>query len=74
MRPIGWGLIFFLVGITGWLLFSIIYGVGGAITGYVPSIVKFWVLLFGLLALFSLPIAVIIEIVRWIKKKGGNSS
>ena len=69
MRPIGWGLIFFLVGIIGWLLFSIIYGVGGAITGYVPSIVKFWVIFFGLLAFFSLPIAVIIEIVRWIKKK-----
>jgi len=69
MRPIGWGLILFLIGIIGWLLFSVIYGVGGAITGYVPSIVEFLVILFGLLTLFSLPIAVIIEIVRWIKKK-----
>jgi hypothetical protein len=69
MRPIGWGLIFFLVGIIGWLLFSIIGGIGGAITGGVPSIVMFWVVFFGVLALFSLPIAVIIEIVRWIKRK-----
>lgn len=69
MRPIGWGLIFFLVGIIGWLLFSIIAGVGGAITGWVPSIVMFWVVFFGVLALFSLPIAVIIEIVRWIKRQ-----
>ena len=69
MRPIGWGLIFFLIEISGWLLFSIICGVGGAITGYVPAIVKFWLALFGLLAFFSLPIAVIIEIARWAKAK-----
>jgi hypothetical protein len=33
MRPILWGVILFFIGMIGWIAFSIIGGIGGAITG-----------------------------------------
>ena len=63
MRPILWGTIWFVIGGVGWVVFSILAGIG------VGGFVIFLYQAFGLVFFFSLPIAIIAEIIHWIKQK-----
>jgi len=70
MRPILWGTIWFVIGMFGWLTFSCIGGTGEAVTGQKDQFMLALVYLFGVLFFFSMPVAITIEIVAWIKRKG----
>jgi membrane protein DedA with SNARE-associated domain len=59
---------------VGWIAFSVVYGVIGGFTGSVPTEGWFFIYLFGLIFFFSLPVAVIAEIVRWRKRKSKPAS
>jgi hypothetical protein len=69
MRPIYWGVIWFFIGMIGWVAFSVVYGVIGGFSGSVPPAGYVLVDLFGSLFFFSLPVAVVAEIVRWRRNK-----
>lgn len=69
MRPIYWGVIWFFIGMVGWVAFSVVYGVIGGLSGGVPAEGWFFVYLFGLIFFFSLPVAIIAEVVRWYRRK-----
>lgn len=59
---------------VGWIAFSVIVGVGEAFGGNAPMSLQAFVYLFGILFFFSLPVAVIAEIVRWRKRKSKPAS
>jgi hypothetical protein len=69
MRPLLWGTIWFAIGLVGWIAFSVIAGIGGAITGTPDPLMMGFVYLFGILFFFSLPIAIIAEIILWIRRR-----
>ncbi|XOB41574.1 MAG: hypothetical protein ACKKMS_02540 [Candidatus Nealsonbacteria bacterium] len=69
MRPIFWGLICFLIGMVGWIAFSVIGGLGEGITGEADPTFKALVSFFGMIFFFSLPVAIIFEIIRWARKR-----
>ncbi len=69
MRPILWGTIWFFIGLVGWVTFSIVGGLEKFTTAKLSPITIFLIYFFGLAFFFSLPIAILIEIVRWIKIK-----
>jgi drug/metabolite transporter (DMT)-like permease len=69
MRPIHWGVIWFFIGMVGWVFFSVIVGVGTAFGGEASPPLSALVYLFGIAFFFSLPVAVIAEIVRWRRNK-----
>jgi hypothetical protein len=69
MRPIYWGVIWFFIGMVGWVFFSVIVGVGTAFGGQAPPGLWALVYLFGIAFYFSLPIAIIAEVVRWYRRK-----
>jgi hypothetical protein len=69
MRPIYWGVIWFFIGMVGWISFSVIVGVGTALGGQAPGLLWTLVYLFGGLFYFSLPIAVVAEIIRWYRTR-----
>ena len=62
MRPIFWGIILFLIGLAGWFI-SVIFSV--VTLGGFRSVGNF----FGLLMLASLPVAIVLELVRWARRK-----
>jgi hypothetical protein len=73
MRPIHWGVIWFFIGMVGWVFFSVIVGVGTGLAGQkvteAPPLLLALMYLFGIAFFFSLPVAVIAEIVRWRRNK-----
>ena len=73
MRPIHWGVIWFFIGMVGWVFFSVIVGVGTGLAGQkvseAPPLLLALMYLFGIVFFFSLPVAVIAEIVRWRRNK-----
>jgi hypothetical protein len=69
MRPIYWGVIWFFIGMVGWVFFSVIVGVGTAFGGQAPPGLWALVYLFGIAFYFSLPVAIIAEVVRWYRRK-----
>jgi len=69
MRPIYWGVIWFFIGIIGWIAFSVVYGVIGGLSGHVPLEGWFFVYLFGLIFFFSLPVAIVAEIVSRYRRR-----
>ena len=69
MRPIVWGFILTIVGCFFWIIFSVIYGVGLGFGAPENPMLTSLVYLFGALFFFSLPIAIILEIVRWIRHR-----
>jgi hypothetical protein len=73
MRPIHWGVIWFFIGMVGWVFFSVIVGVGAGLAGQklseAPPLLLALMYLFGIIFFFSLPVAVVAEIVRWRRKK-----
>jgi len=70
LRPIYWGVIWFFIGLVGWVAFSVIYGVGLGFGAKPDTELQAFVYLFGLIFFFSLPIAVIAETIRWWKRRG----
>jgi hypothetical protein len=70
LRPIYWGVIWFFIGMVGWVFFSVIVGVGEGLGGTAPFGLQALVYIFGLVFFFSLPVAVIAEIVR--RSRRGN--
>jgi len=70
MRPLVWGFILTVVGAFFWVLFSVVFGVAAGLSGTdVPSTYMALIYVSGVAMLFSLPVAVVIELYRWIKKK-----
>jgi hypothetical protein len=69
MRPIHWGIIWFFIGMVGWVFFSVMVGVGTGLGGEAPPLLLALVYLFGIAFFFSLPVAVVAEIVRWRRNK-----
>lgn len=67
MRPIAYGLICFFGGGVLWFLFSITAALE-QITGEV-GVSTVLMYIFGLLFFFSLPVAIVAEIVRWWRRK-----
>lgn len=55
MRPIYWGIIWFFIGMVGWVFFSVIVGIGTAFGGQAPSSLWALMYLFGIAFYFSLP-------------------
>ncbi|MCJ7424324.1 hypothetical protein MUP01_08675 [Candidatus Bathyarchaeota archaeon] len=62
MRPIYLGLVFFLIGVIGYLGVSVYYDIMSLQTALIYT--------FAAVAISSLPIAVILEVIRWRKGKG----
>jgi uncharacterized BrkB/YihY/UPF0761 family membrane protein len=70
MRPIVWGLILTVLGGFFWIAFSIFFGIAFALSeGGVPAFDMALIYLTGLTMFFSLPIAVVIEIYNWLRKR-----
>jgi hypothetical protein len=70
LRPIVWGLILTVIGAFFWILFSVVFGVVyGLAGGEMPAI--YWALIYisGFAMYFSLPIAAIVEIYRYLKRR-----
>lgn len=62
MRPIFWGLILCIIGALGWVVFTVV----AVITlGTVRAPANF----FGLLMAASLPVAAIVELGLWIRRR-----
>ena len=68
MRPIYWGVIWFFIGMVGWIAFSLIVGVVTGLGGQAPGLWIF-VYLFGVLFYFSLPVAIVAEAIRWYRRR-----
>jgi ABC-type dipeptide/oligopeptide/nickel transport system permease component len=68
LRPRVWGFILMVVGGIFWIMFSVIWGVIAGFGGE-SLMAKALMYIFGILFFFSLPVAVIIEIGQWIKRK-----
>lgn len=67
MRPIGWGLLVFIASGMVWIVSSFMFGVSLAIEGTEPEMpILFisWAIFF-----FSLPVAIVAELVRWYMKR-----
>ncbi len=69
MRPLGWGVVLFVAGLLGWIVFSVIAGIQMATEATVNPVFMFLVYFFGILAFFSLPVAFLIEIANFIKRR-----
>lgn len=70
MRPIVWGLILTVIGAFFWVLFSVVFGVAYGLTGgEIPLAYRALIYISGAVMYFSLPIAVVIEIYRYLKKR-----
>jgi hypothetical protein len=68
MRPIHWGVIWFFIGLVGWVSFSVFAGMA-AFAGQSAPLIYGLMYLFGIAFFFSLPVAIIAEIVRWRRNK-----
>jgi hypothetical protein len=64
MRPIYVGLIFFLVGVIGYLGVSVYYDL--------MSLQTALIYVFVAIAIASFPVAIILEIIKWRKEKTGQ--
>jgi len=67
MRPIAYGLIAFFGAGTLWFLFSVLAGFQVALAGsssYMPL-----VYVFGVIFFFSLPAAIVAEVIRWRRRR-----
>jgi len=69
MRPILWGIIWFFIGMVGWICFSVILGLAMGLRAEADPLLLALVYLFGMLFFFSLPVTAIAEVIIWIKKR-----
>ncbi|MEM3475369.1 MAG: hypothetical protein QW589_08065 [Candidatus Bathyarchaeia archaeon] len=67
MRPIVWGFILMVVGGIFWVMFSVL-AVFEALVGEVGSMTAL-MYVFGILFFFSLPVAIVIEVINWVRKR-----
>jgi len=65
IRPILWGTIWFVIGIIG----LIAVGVIGGLLSFPKQVVVSFFLLFGAIFFLSLPVAILAEIIRWVKQR-----
>lgn len=68
MRPIYWGVIWFFIGMVGWVFFGVIAGVA-EFAGEASPLLSGLMYLFGIVFFFSLPVAIVAEIVRWYRTR-----
>jgi hypothetical protein len=68
-RPIFWSAIWFIISIILWVNLSIAGGLIEGFTGERVALLYGLVIFFGACAIFSLPVGIIVEILRWILKK-----
>jgi nitrate/nitrite transporter NarK len=68
-RPIFWSVIWFLISIVLWVNLSIVGGLIEGFTGEKVALLYGLVIFFGICTMFSLPVGIIVEILRWIFKK-----
>ena len=68
-RPIFWSVIWFLISIILWVNLSIVGGLIEGFTGEKVALLYGLVIFFGVCTMFSLPVGIIVEILRWIFKK-----
>ena len=74
MRPAAWGFIVSIVGCFFWIIFSVMGGLGEWATGQADPQTLALVYLFGIMFFFGLPVAILVEIAQWArrrKKKAG---
>jgi hypothetical protein len=69
MRPIVWGIILTVIGGFFWVTFSVIYGVGLGLGAPSNPVLQALVDIFGFLFFFSVPIAIVAEIVMWARRR-----
>ena len=69
LRPIAWGFIAMIGGGVLWVMFSVIAGVSMFASGHADPEVQALMYLFGILFFFSLPVAIVAEIVRYAKRR-----
>lgn len=69
MRPILWGTIWFVIGMIGWIIFSVLGGTLEGVTGEAQPLLKFFMYFFGVIFFFSLPVGIVAEIICWIRKR-----
>jgi hypothetical protein len=53
----------------GWVIFSVIAGIGKGVGAEPPGVLMFLVRIFGAIFFLSLPVAFIAEVVRWWRGK-----
>lgn len=70
MRPIVWGFILMVVGGIFWVMFSVIGALGEVATGQKSPLMLALMYIFGIMFFFSLPVAFVIEIVNWFRRRG----
>lgn len=69
MRPFVWGTIWFVIGFIGWTTLSVILGITGGLGVESDNFGEFLLSFFFMIFFFSLPVAIITEIICWIKTK-----
>ena len=62
MRPIFWGIILMLIGAIGWVISVVLAVVTFGATKILANI-------FGIMFAISLPIALVAELIRWIRRR-----
>jgi nitrate/nitrite transporter NarK len=68
-RPIFWSVLWFLVSLVLWINLSIVGGLIEGFSGERVQLLYGLVIFFGICTMFSLPIGVVVEILRWLLKK-----
>jgi Na+/melibiose symporter-like transporter len=69
LRPIVWGFILTVVGGILWVMFSFVGAIGELATGEKDVLMLALVYLFGILFFFSFPVAIVIEVVNWVRRR-----
>ena len=68
MRPIVWGFIVSIIGCFFWIIFSVMWGFTAAFGQVSPELTAL-MYLFGIMFFFGFPVAIVVEIVQWIRRK-----
>jgi uncharacterized protein YbaR (Trm112 family) len=58
-----------VIGGIFWVMFSVIYGVIGGLSGETPLEGMVLIYLFGMLFFFSVPVTIVIEVVNWVRQR-----
>jgi Na+/melibiose symporter-like transporter len=69
LRPIVWGFILTVVGGILWVMFSFVGAIGELATGEKDVLMLALVYLYFILFFFSFPVAIVIEVVNWVRRK-----
>ena len=73
MRPVVYGILLTILGLLGWFIFSFLVAME-SLSG-TPSMINLALMyIFGMLFFFSIPISIVTEIVRWIRKKAQKAN